>query len=125
MATAPRTLRSAEDGVGYCLEGITTNTVDLLATAKALQGVRIDQEALDRIERLASPSLGGEVQTPDVIGLSEFQARAMLEGIGLQVEVEYERTDEFPQGTVTGQAPAPGEPVAPGDVVGLSVARGP
>jgi len=72
-----------------------------------------------------SVSDGGVVGVPNVIGLSEVQARQVLEEFGLVVEVEYERTDEFPQGTVTGQAPPPGEPVAPGDVVGLSVARGP
>ncbi|MEV6691257.1 PASTA domain-containing protein [Micromonospora sp. NPDC051196] len=58
---------------------------------------------------------------PPLIGLSEEAARALLDQLDLEHQVEY-RPSEQPAGTVIATDPAAGDPVESGDVVRLVVA---
>ena len=66
------------------------------------------------------------VVVPTVVGLSEGDAIATLEGAGLGAEVVgREPSSEVDEGLVISQDPAAGSEVAPGDVVGILVSTGP
>jgi serine/threonine-protein kinase len=61
---------------------------------------------------------------PSVLGLSEDEAREVLEREGFEVDVELEESDE-PEDTVVAQEPEAGERLGEGGTVTLSVSRGP
>jgi beta-lactam-binding protein with PASTA domain len=64
------------------------------------------------------------VEVPDVLGMQEEQARAILEELGLEVgEIETRFRFGFNQGEVLGQTPAAGEEIPRGSVVHLEVGR--
>ncbi|MBQ1023145.1 PASTA domain-containing protein [Micromonospora sp. C95] len=62
-----------------------------------------------------------EVPVPPLVGLPEAAARAALDGLDLDYEVEYRPSDQ-PEGTVIATDPEAGELVAAGDEVRLVVA---
>lgn len=69
----------------------------------------------------------GEVEVPDVRGMTEDQARAALTGddLGLNVEVNREETDEHDPDRVFKQSVEPGDSVAQGATVVLTIADEP
>jgi beta-lactam-binding protein with PASTA domain/tRNA A-37 threonylcarbamoyl transferase component Bud32 len=67
---------------------------------------------------------GADVQVPEVVGLTESEARDELEAVGLQAEVE-ERNSQKPAGEVLRQDPEAGETAEEGDAVQLVVSSGP
>jgi serine/threonine-protein kinase len=69
----------------------------------------------------------GEVEVPDVRGMTEDQARAALTGddLGLNVEVNREETDEHDPDRVFEQSVEPGNSVAQGATVVLTIADEP
>lgn len=74
---------------------------------------------------LANNLFGGEpVEVPGVVGLTEDEARDVLEEASLSVEVE-RRPSRRPVGEVTAQAPEEGETVQEGDTVTITVSQGP
>ena len=76
------------------------------------------------ITLLVSAGTSG-VQVPAVVGLSEEQARATLEGADLEVgEVTTEASETVVAGTVISQDPGPGESVPAGTDIDLIVSAG-
>ncbi|MBO5870134.1 MAG: InlB B-repeat-containing protein [Clostridia bacterium] len=70
-------------------------------------------------------SLGAaSFEMPDVVGKTEAEAEATLQGKGLVVVLEYQKTDSVPEGTVMAQSVSKGESVKNGDTVTLTVASG-
>ena len=65
------------------------------------------------------------VSVPDVIGLSQDEARAVLEGQGFTVVSDSAESDEAESGTVILQDPGPGAEVEEGSQVGIVISRGP
>ncbi|WBB93619.1 PASTA domain-containing protein [Verrucosispora sp. WMMC514] len=63
-----------------------------------------------------------QVPVPPLVGLPEAAARAALDGLDLDYEVEYRPSDQ-PEGTVIATDPEAGELVAAGDEVRLVVAE--
>ncbi|GGX53645.1 serine/threonine protein kinase [Streptomyces minutiscleroticus] len=72
-------------------------------------------------------SRGAPVEVPDVLGSDLDGAREALEEDGLEVKVSTRQvtSDEYGKGEVAEQSPAPGEQVAEGDTVTLTLSRGP
>jgi serine/threonine-protein kinase len=66
-----------------------------------------------------------QVEVPDVLGVSEDEARNRLEGAGLQVETEERETPDEEPGTVLEQNPAAGASVDAGSTVTLTLAEAP
>ncbi len=87
-------------------------------------GEMIEIPALVRISVSLGPPL---VELPDLVGLQEEEARALLESLGLEVgEVQVRQRFGFNRGEVLEQLPAAGEEVPRGGEVHLVVgARGP
>lgn len=74
---------------------------------------------------LANSLLGGEtVEVPGVVGLSESEARDVLDEAGLEWEIE-RRASGKPEGEVLEQDPEEGETAEEGDTVRLVVSAGP
>ena len=69
-------------------------------------------------------SAGSEVDVPDVVGLTEREAVAEVEDLGLVAEVDKRPSDE-PRGDVFDQDPDPGATLEEGDAVTLFVSSGP
>ncbi|MFF5214052.1 Stk1 family PASTA domain-containing Ser/Thr kinase [Micromonospora sp. NPDC000442] len=66
-----------------------------------------------------------DVAVPTVTGLSQADAFAQIERDGFVPALgEQERTSECKEGTVTSQSPTPGERVAPGSTVTVSICGG-
>ncbi|MCL1899532.1 MAG: PASTA domain-containing protein [Promicromonosporaceae bacterium] len=66
----------------------------------------------------------GTLELPDLIGLTEDEARDVLDGLGLQWNVRSEATADFPVGTVMRQSPEPGA-VAQAQRVVITIAEAP
>ncbi|MCL2164229.1 MAG: Ig-like domain-containing protein [Oscillospiraceae bacterium] len=65
---------------------------------------------------------GGEsFPMPDVVGLSEAEARFMLSSAGLSVIVDYEKNGTVPVGAVISQSAAANTPVNRGDSVSITI----
>jgi beta-lactam-binding protein with PASTA domain/predicted Ser/Thr protein kinase len=66
-----------------------------------------------------------KVQVPDVVGSTTGEARALLEGRGLQVSLTEREVQDKPAGTVLEQSPAAGASIQRGGTVKLTVAKAP
>jgi beta-lactam-binding protein with PASTA domain/tRNA A-37 threonylcarbamoyl transferase component Bud32 len=66
---------------------------------------------------------GADVEVPDVVGLTESEARDELEAAGLEADVE-RRNSQRPEGEVLRQDPEAGETAQEGDAVRLVVSGG-
>jgi beta-lactam-binding protein with PASTA domain/tRNA A-37 threonylcarbamoyl transferase component Bud32 len=73
---------------------------------------------------LATTLLGGDVEVPDVVGLTRADAEAAVEDAGLEPEVRRRPSDED-EGSVFRQDPEAGAQVSEGDAVTLFVSTGP
>ncbi|MGH2787204.1 MAG: Stk1 family PASTA domain-containing Ser/Thr kinase [Actinomycetota bacterium] len=73
---------------------------------------------------LATTLLGGDVEVPDVVGMSRAEAESAVEDAGLEPEVRRRPSDEE-SGTVFRQDPEAGATVSDGDTVTLFVSSGP
>jgi PKD repeat protein len=93
-------------------------TYQVTVTARDAQG----RQAVASITVRISPAA---VTLPDVVGRTGTEARAQLNGLGLQTAVRRSASDTVPAGTVLGQSPAAGASVAPGTTVNLTVSSGP
>jgi len=62
---------------------------------------------------------------PDLRGKAEQEALAILQSLGLEVDVQRTYTERVPQGTVVSTEPAPGTSLAKGQHVTLTVSSGP
>ena len=70
----------------------------------------------------ASPTAIPVVDTPNFQGRSLLDAEALADDYGLVVRANPVETDDFEQGTVLNQEPAPGEAVEPGSIIELAYA---
>lgn len=61
------------------------------------------------------------IMVPDLVGLQESEARAMVEAMGLLLGVTLDPASEQPPGTIVAQERSAGETVAPGTVVAVMV----
>ena len=66
----------------------------------------------------------GEVEVPDLSGLTERQAQEALDGLGLNMTTTLEESDEQ-EGRVFRQEPAQGSPVAQGGFIEIFIAQAP
>jgi eukaryotic-like serine/threonine-protein kinase len=73
---------------------------------------------------LATTLLGGDVEVPDVVGLTRADAEAAVEDAGLEPEVRRRPSDED-EGSVFRQDPEAGAQASEGDAVVLYVSSGP
>ena len=62
---------------------------------------------------------------PDVIGASEAQARSDVVQAGFVIQVVYQESADFIEGTVIAQAPLPGGQLARGSLVTITVVTAP
>ena len=66
-----------------------------------------------------------QVEVPNVIGMSEADARATLEQAGFQVTSTSAPSDATPEGSVSDQSPDGGTQAAKGSTVSITVSTGP
>jgi serine/threonine-protein kinase len=70
--------------------------------------------------------VAGQVRVPDVIGMEEKDARQVIEGVGLQMEVTGRANHPtIPVFAIIEQSIRAGEPVAEGTKVGVVISQGP
>jgi hypothetical protein len=78
---------------------------------------------------LPTPTLtlvAGQVRVPDVIGMEEKDARQVIEGVGLQMEVTGRANHPtIPVFAIIEQSVRAGEPVAEGTKIGVVISQGP
>jgi membrane peptidoglycan carboxypeptidase len=85
-------------------------------------GTEVDQGSAVTITVSLGP---GTVGVPDVVGLAESDATALLTSLGLSPSSVTEPSDTVPAGSVISVDPGVGTQVAPGDAVQLTVSSGP
>ncbi len=75
---------------------------------------------------VASNLLGGgePVEVPEVVGMTEADAREALDEVGLEADAEEQTNRRVPQGEVFKQDPAAGEDAETGDTVTITVSSG-
>jgi serine/threonine-protein kinase len=73
---------------------------------------------------MVPPPGAGQIPVPDLVGLTEADARQALQGLGLRIRVSRVPTSAAP-GTVLAVQPPAGTMVNPGDVVTVVVAAAP
>mgnify|MGYP002152237218 CR=1 FL=1 len=89
------------------------------------QSPEADTEAPEGSEVALVISLGPDVSpVPDVVGMTESDARRELRDGGFEDEVEREYNSDIPDGQVFRQNPEAGKEAAPGTVVTIFVSRG-
>lgn len=121
------TLEEARTTIGEA--GLLVGEVSWAHDAAAL-GTVISQDPQPGQVRAGDPvnlvaSLGPEViEVPEVVGEQVADAKRTLEGLGFGVQIE-EVFDDAPEGEVISQAPEAGTELEKGEVVGLSVSKGP
>jgi serine/threonine protein kinase len=67
----------------------------------------------------------GQIEVPEVAGLSQGEAEDRLDAAGLEVEVASVPSSEYPEGQATGTDPPAGEVVRSGSQVTLNISSGP
>ena len=68
----------------------------------------------------------GQVQAPDLVGLSQGEARRLVEEVGLQLAVVGERHhSSIPALNIISQTPPAGQMVGEGETVGIVISQGP
>lgn len=67
----------------------------------------------------------GNLVVPDLIGASEAQARSDVVQAGFTIQVVYQESADFIEGTVIAQAPLPGGQLARGSLVTITVVTAP
>jgi serine/threonine-protein kinase len=65
------------------------------------------------------------IEVPSVMGLTEEDAKAQLQGAGLKVRVVPQASNEVPEGTVVQQNPGEGAKVASNTAITIVVSTGP
>ena len=77
--------------------------------------------------QLSTPTIeSGQIQLPDVVGLEETEARAILSPLGLEMVVEGEEPHPtWPAFTIIRQSIAAGTPVEPGSQISVVLSQGP
>lgn len=71
------------------------------------------------------PDGGSLVRIPELVGLTEAEARSRVEGLGLEYSVRSEIAHpRAPAGAVLAQAPLPGQLARPGAPVNVTLSRG-
>lgn len=65
-----------------------------------------------------------QVQVPDLVGMTESAAVAVLEGTGLELETLEAPSPEVPEGRVISMTPTPGTLVDPGALVSVTISTG-
>ena len=74
-----------------------------------------------------SPAEAGQLVTvPELVGLSDMEARIRLEEVGLEHDVRSTVSHpDAPEGAVLAQSPIPGQRIRPGAPVEVTLSRGP
>jgi beta-lactam-binding protein with PASTA domain/predicted Ser/Thr protein kinase len=67
----------------------------------------------------------GQVEVPNVVGMTQSEAQNVLSGVGLQSESSFRQTDAAPEGTVVEQDPKTGTALDSGSTVKIVVAQAP
>jgi serine/threonine-protein kinase len=83
-------------------------------------GTEVDRGSTIRIEVIRPQQ---PVAVPDVIGLSQAEATAEIEALGLRAATRTETDDSVEPGSVIAQSPRPGAEVSPGSRVSLTIAK--
>jgi beta-lactam-binding protein with PASTA domain len=72
------------------------------------------------------PSLGLRlVPVPELIGQTEAEATDILEAFGFEWEIRRAYDDQIPKGVVIDQSPIPNQSIEQGEIVTITVSRGP
>ena len=66
-----------------------------------------------------------EVDVPSFAGMKYAEAEKMLNGLGLKVSKQEEWNATVPSGVVFAQSPSAGQKILPGDVIRLTISKGP
>jgi len=116
--------RSELEEVG--LRVVRTDTVDDKGLDEG-RAAETDPAAGETVARDSAVTLylsTGEVELPDLVGMTEQEARTALSDVGLVPSVGYLETSDSPAGEVLSQDPDPGK-VERGSTVGFVVAEAP
>lgn len=122
----PAAATAALDAAGLTLAGEPLPTAESLAPAGTI--VRQSPAPGERLARGAAVeavlAVPPAVAVPDLAGLAEAEATALLRAFGLELAPPPRLTEESraPRGTVIGQRPAAGERVPQGDPVEVTLA---
>lgn len=65
------------------------------------------------------------IPLPNLVGQQESAAQGQAQQDGFQLNPQPDTNSDQPAGTITGQAPRPGAPITPGEVVTIKVSTGP
>jgi hypothetical protein len=121
LSGAPEGMQDA--GVGHDDE--TSMSEAAQATVNCVPYVHENEFPDPKRPITTSPQAAAMVLVPDVMGLSEGEAVARLEGLGLKVSVTTELSDEVAEGIVAVQDPSAGAGVDAGMTVTIQVSEGP
>jgi beta-lactam-binding protein with PASTA domain/tRNA A-37 threonylcarbamoyl transferase component Bud32 len=90
------------------------------------QNPQAGQQVVQGTEVLLDVSKGAKtVAVPNVVGLSEADARSTLEGAGFQVQSVSASSDSTPEGNVSAQNPSAGTDAPKGSTVTITISTGP
>jgi beta-lactam-binding protein with PASTA domain/predicted Ser/Thr protein kinase len=129
----PGVVGQTEDGATEALEGAGFQVAverEFNEDVPRREVFEQDPQAGERVDRgsmvTITVSKGQEpVPVPGVVGLTEEEARAELEGAGFRVGTVQREASEEEEGVVIAQDPGEGEEVRPGFAVTLTVSSGP
>jgi serine/threonine-protein kinase len=133
QVAVPDVVGQSEDDARSALEsaGLRVGQVTEQESADEEPGTVLEQDpaAGDRVDRDSSVDLvvatpPPDVAVPDVVGLTEDEAVAEIEGAGFEVRVrDQDTTDPTLDGVVQDQAPDPGEERPEGSTIRIAVGR--
>jgi beta-lactam-binding protein with PASTA domain/tRNA A-37 threonylcarbamoyl transferase component Bud32 len=90
------------------------------------QNPKAGEQVVEGTEVVLNVSKGAKtVAVPNVVGMSEANARATLEQAGFQVQSVSAPSDSTPQGNVSAQSPSAGTDAPKGSTVTITVSSGP
>jgi beta-lactam-binding protein with PASTA domain/tetratricopeptide (TPR) repeat protein len=117
--------RAAIEGAGLRV-GSVARRIDSRAVGTVLEQRPAAGSSAERgsaIEIIVSG--GGEPVVPNVVNMSEADARAAIQNVGLRIgDVRQRSEDNKPKGSVVRQEPSAGKRVVPGSPVNLTVSAG-
>ncbi len=120
LTTAVSTIAAAGLTLGTVTRQVSTHPKDEVLTQSLPAGTQI---ARNSTMSLSVSDAAGTV-VPNVIGLTESVASRTITNAGLQAFSMFRVPGNEPAGTVIGQRPSPGDRLAAGGTVGLTVSTG-
>ncbi len=121
--------RSLDEARGILSDlGLTLGTVDEVNDANTAENVVISSDPGSQVAVKPGTRINvtvgtGQVEVPNVVGMSQNEAQSALADANLKVETSYEQTDQAAEGDVISQDPKGKQAVDTGSTVKIVVAQ--